>query len=64
MKKILVFTLILFAAFGCTKLDDTLYDRILPSDYTADQFENGPIMNLCAISWIGAAGGLSPGSYY
>lgn len=44
MKKILVFTFIFFAAFGCTKLDDTLYDRILPSDYTAD-----PILKMSPI---------------
>lgn len=45
MKKIL-FSLIVLTAFqfGCTKLDDTLYDRILPEDYTAD-----PILKMSPI---------------
>jgi len=44
MKKILAFTLLLIAVSGCTKLEDTIYDRILPGDFTAD-----PILKMSPI---------------
>lgn len=44
MKRILAILLLIGATFGCTKLDDTLYDRIPADEYIAD-----PILKMSPI---------------
>lgn len=44
MKRILAILLLIGATFGCTKLDDTLYDRIPANEYIAD-----PILKMSPI---------------